>query len=319
MGYQPNPRSSQELNRYIRLLAMLYRRIDDRNRMAVLCYDLARMALLKDNLPLLFVNVALVWRDMLMFNDKKALDGMQMITKVIQSACADFCQNDPKITQTYKLLVELCGWPALKESIPLPRRLKEFSGILLSDLYKQLAAVQPVDSFDDLRINMVKAFELTYYRINDWKIVYEDFILPVLWQHMNDPHLADTCLELMCLLVRTGMSAQPCDQPRRIRSAAAREPEHIGIITIRNKLKEALHITADCSDDDLILQTTAAKGLMVLSNEQIQLALPVVIWYQNIPDRVRQQLPSHLEQDIRTLTDVYKREIEPLVKRKGSK
>ena len=52
-------------------------------------------------------------------------------------------------------------------------------------------------AFGDLRFNLVKAFELTYYRINDWKTTYDDFIVGKLWPLMNHPQIADTCLELM--------------------------------------------------------------------------------------------------------------------------
>ena len=44
---------------------MLYRRNDDQKRIHVLCYDIVRMAVLKDNILLPLINVTLIWRDIL--------------------------------------------------------------------------------------------------------------------------------------------------------------------------------------------------------------------------------------------------------------
>ena len=48
---------------------MLYRRNNDQKRIHVLCYDIVRMAVLKDNILLPLINVALIWRDILKLGD----------------------------------------------------------------------------------------------------------------------------------------------------------------------------------------------------------------------------------------------------------
>ncbi|KAG2224743.1 hypothetical protein INT45_009058 [Circinella minor] len=208
----------------------------------------------------------------------------------------------------YMHFVDLCGWPSLENSTSLTSRLMEFSRVLVSEEYRQLESLHPV-AFGDLRFNLVKAFELTYYRVNDWKTTYDNFIVDKLWPLMNNPRIADTCLELMALLVRTGLQPTVADQTYRRNRTGLKETEHTGIKIIRDKLIQALHVSEEtCSKDDFILQMTAAKGLLLFSNNQLSVAMPVIIWYQNINDQLRHLLPSELDSNINMLQNCLKRD-----------
>ncbi|KAI9261508.1 hypothetical protein BDA99DRAFT_78216 [Phascolomyces articulosus] len=287
--------------RYVRLLSMMYRRNNDKKRINVLCYDIVRLAVLKDNFLLPLVNVGLIWRDVLALSNGVLPDGMEMIMKVIQSACVDFCVKNPKTVQYYKPFMDICDWPSIEDSTSLSNRLVEFSRVLVSEEYKQLESLHPV-AFGDLRFNLVKAFELAYYRINDWETTYNEFIVKELWPLMSNSHIADTCLELMALLARTGTQPSPLDPSARRSRLTPKEAEHPGVAVIRNKLIEALHITEGYSDDDFMLQITTAKGLLLLSSQQLSYAIPVVIWYQKMEDRFRQLLPVELDSNINMLS-----------------
>ena len=60
--------------------------------------------------------------------------------------------------------------------------------------------------------------------------------------------------------------------------------------------------------DDFVLQITAAKGLLLFSNNQLSVAMPVIIWYENINDQLRQLLPSELDSNINILQDCLKQD-----------
>ncbi|KAI8086003.1 uncharacterized protein BX664DRAFT_148523 [Halteromyces radiatus] len=220
--------------RYIRLLVLLCINAQDRQRMAVFCYDLARWAPGNINIMTPLVNIALLWPEILDLGDgTENAAGTHMMIKAIQRSCAAYC-NQYKTPDALKAmnnyLNPLVHWPLPKQSQSLEDYIKELKAVLSLPHFKQLYGANR-DAFNDLRINLVKSFELVYHRLDDWKATYNEFILKDLWQLMNDDILADTSLELMGLLARTGLD---------------KESSKEDIATLRQTFKSILEVGNNC-------------------------------------------------------------------------
>ncbi|KAI8137365.1 hypothetical protein BJV82DRAFT_635602 [Fennellomyces sp. T-0311] len=292
--------------RYIRLLAMVLRQANDKKRMHVFCYDVIRTTPLKDNAVFPMLNIALLWPDVLKLS-AIATAGSEMVVKAIQSACVAYIQstdeNKANLQLTYQYFIQLCGWPAIHETVPLEKRIVEFTEVLLSGEFKQIASLKP-DAFADLRFNLVKSFELVYYRLNNWESIYNVFVIQVLWPLMRDVQLADTCLELMAVVVHLGTLTKDFLAPRRGRHPQKENEQSADIEAIRQKFVQALNISNACLEDEFDLQVTSAKGLIMLASGDVNRVMPVIEWYQKIDCHFSKRLPLEFAKTLSKLTTV---------------
>jgi hypothetical protein len=93
-------------------------------------------------------------------------------------------------------MVILVHWPELQHTSHLYGHTIPLSQILLSPAFKALYHSDR-NAFNDTRTNLVKALELTFWRLDEWKCTYNKFILPDVLPLLQDDVLASVCLEII--------------------------------------------------------------------------------------------------------------------------
>ncbi|KAI8336292.1 hypothetical protein BC941DRAFT_60189 [Chlamydoabsidia padenii] len=275
--------------RYTRLFMLISKNAKDKARVSVFCYDLIRWSPRNANIIPPVVNIALIWPDILDLRDEiEEAAGTNMIIKAIQRACAHYCNGDksPHNVQTiYDYMTRLVGWPGLNQARTLQDYILELKAVLTLPDFKLLYNANQ-DAFNDLRINLVKSFELSFWRLDNWNAVYDGFIVKDLWALMSDEVLSHVSLELMGLLARCGLSTGS---------------ENTGIMTLRQTFKSILEIGNNCPDDEFPLQIIAAKCLMMISRDDIANVKPVFLWHSQLKSSFVGKLTKDLDEGIKKL------------------
>ncbi|CAO3594723.1 unnamed protein product [Absidia cylindrospora] len=280
--------------RYVRLLVLLCKNANDRQRLAVFCYDLMRFSPRNINIISPVINIALIWPDILDLGmEHEDAAGTNLIIKAIQRSCAHYCNSDScnsdksrdSIKSHYDYMIHLAHWPELPRTQTLQQYILDLKTVLTLPDLKVLYNVNR-NAFDDLRINLVKAFELVYWRLDDWSATYNEFITKELWNMMSDEILSHISLELMGLLARCGLST---------------EPENTGITTLRQTFKTILNVGNNCPEDEFPLQVIAAKCLIGISKGDLSNVRPVVQWHDQLKASLRDKIPLDLADGIKKL------------------
>ncbi|ORZ22538.1 hypothetical protein BCR42DRAFT_406407 [Absidia repens] len=280
--------------RYVRLLVLLCKNANDRQRLAVFCYDLMRWSPRNINIISPVINIALIWPDILDLGmEREDAAGTNLIIKAIQRSCAHYCNSDScnsdksrdNIKTHYDYMIHLAHWPELPQTQTLQQYILDLKTVLTLPDLKVLYNVNR-NAFDDLRINLIKAFELVYWRLDDWSATYNEFIAKELWNMMSDEILSHISLELMGLLARCGLST---------------EPENTGITTLRQTFKTILDVGNNCPEDEFPLQVIAAKCLIGISKGDLSNVRPVVQWHDQLKASFRDKIPIDLANGIKKL------------------
>lgn len=96
----------------------------------------------------------------------------------------------------YDYLVILVHWPELQHMTHLYGHIIGLGQILASPAFKGLYHSDR-NAFNDTRINLIKALELAFWRLDEWKYTYTKFILPDVLPLLKDTVLASVCLEII--------------------------------------------------------------------------------------------------------------------------
>ncbi|KAF7727391.1 hypothetical protein EC973_007555 [Apophysomyces ossiformis] len=298
--------------RYTRLASLLYRKGDDSHRLHILSYDIVRFSPPNVNFVLPLLNMTLVWSDILKKEDKEepCLASRDLIIKSMQVVVADYCSqdNNNNVKALYPTLGEACGWPDIEEVPSVQDNIEELKKILTLPDWKVLYETDTA-AYTEQRFNLVKSFELCFWRLNNWKATYDDFILKVLWPLLSDDAIADIVLELIGLLGRCGMPKDDKSQ------------EKSGVSALRDRLAGVLQLVNECPEggcgfsqerlnewyifymtkilvlDEFSLQMTAARAFINLapSDRAVKLS-PLLRWFESMSPELEKLLTPDLRE-----------------------
>ncbi|KAG0165345.1 hypothetical protein DFQ30_008567 [Apophysomyces sp. BC1015] len=272
--------------RYTRLISLLCRKGDDSQRLRIFCYDVVRLSPPNANFVAPLFNIALIWSDILSENSNASKD-RDLILKSMQCGVASYCrqENSNESAKTfYATLVEACSWPAMEEVPSLETNIEKLTSMLSLPDLKSLYEADS-GTYAELRFNLIRAFELSFWRLNNWKATYDDFILKVLWPLLNDDVLADFVLELIGLLGRCGMAR---DEKSKDKS---------GVNELRSRLVGVLQLGNDCPEEEFTLQMTAAQAFTNLapSDRAVKLS-PLLRWFEGLKPEFEKRLTNELRE-----------------------
>ncbi|CAO3649720.1 unnamed protein product [Cunninghamella blakesleeana] len=283
--------------RYIRLLTLLCRNANDKQRISTFCFDFVRSSPRNGNLLHPMLNITVIWPEILDLgeNGGNSPAGTHMIIKAIQRSCVHFLQSEyntdenNKCDEINKYMVDLVHWPTLSESQSLQEYIQELKTVLTLPDIKLLHSANK-NAFDDFCINLIKAVEISAWRLNDWNWIYNDLIIKDLWHLMKDDVLSNTSLFLMGLLVR-------CYLP----SEQGEEEESEGLKYLRSTFNAIISVGNDCVNDEFPLQITAVRCILMVANYNMEHILPVIKWYDKLSPSLTEKLTDDIHESIQKL------------------
>ncbi|KAI8890428.1 hypothetical protein K501DRAFT_281756 [Backusella circina FSU 941] len=252
--------------RLIRLLTSLCKESYDTKFIYRFCFDICRYCEVEQQTLISILNVAYIWSDGLALSPHAEMNekGSQMILKTVQRVTFHIAQKESAAVPTnlYSSIVKLTKWPDIGESESLYQMTEEIGKSFNKKIMEEVHDASQV-IFDDLRCCIIRSLEMIFFYIDDWQIVFDDYIRNKLWPILNEDVVDDIALELLGILGIFGLAQSKEEENKK------------GVSDLIGRFERLIEIGEEIPEEVKHLQKTAEKGIARLTGDVL---IPLPEW-----------------------------------------
>ncbi|KAI7884868.1 hypothetical protein K492DRAFT_173014, partial [Lichtheimia hyalospora FSU 10163] len=270
--------------RYARLITLLCKNTDRMQPVQVFCYNILRSVPWQEPTtqcyPWIILNVAVIWREALVFTASQSQGGADLIMRSIQTATMELCKRNQKwLIEVYNPLVNVCDWPLPADSPSGLGRLKELVALISQPEIQQLATMNQ-KMHDTLLFNVQKAFELSM--CSQHVKAQHQFVQDVLWPKVIEEAVVDSVINLITSAAAIEIQEKPTKGRRRTSNTSEEVKEMMKMREETITRYRTFLLAKSFTSYDIKLQTAVSKGLLRLSCSDKNDRARVVDWSNTV-------------------------------------